>query len=207
MASNVKEKLISSAIAVFAEHGYRHGKVADIVKGAEANIAAVNYHFGSKDNLFVHALREAYAIADEAYPAKGELADTAGAEEKIGAISRAVLRRSFDQGSAGDFNRIMSKTLHVPGSPIELILFEVRSMELDYLEATLGEFLETDSAPMIQLAKLNFFGLATIINKSPLGIQGLFAGDPDDADIAALIELQINVILTSLRALTTHLVT
>jgi hypothetical protein len=78
-------------------------------------------------------------------------------------------------------------------------------MELDYLEATLAEFLDTDSAPMIQLAKLNFFGLATIINKSPMGIQGLFSGDPSDSDIAALIELQINVILTSLKALSANL--
>jgi len=41
MASEVKDKLIISAISVFAEHGYRHGKVADIVQGADANIAAV----------------------------------------------------------------------------------------------------------------------------------------------------------------------
>ena len=41
--SAAKEKLIESAIKVFAERGYREGKVADIVKGADANIAAVNY--------------------------------------------------------------------------------------------------------------------------------------------------------------------
>jgi len=205
MASNVKDKLIISAISVFAEYGYRHGKVADIVQGADANIAAVNYHFGTKDNLFVHALRKAHKLANAAYPTKGVLSETASAEEKTQTIARGILRRSFDQGEAGDFNRIMSKTIHVPGSPIELILNEVRSMELDYLEGVLAELLDTESAPVIQLAKLNFFALATIISKSPMGLKGLFANDPTEEAINELIELQVGVVLTSLKSMPEHL--
>lgn len=205
MASEVKDKLISSAISVFAEHGYRHGKVADIVKGADANIAAVNYHFGSKDNLFVHALRKAHTMANTAYPSKGNLPESASAEEKIQTIARGILRRSFDPGEAGDFNRIMSKTMHVPGSPIELILNEVKSMELDYLEGVLAELLDTQSMPVIELAKLNFFALATIISKSPMGLKGLFDDEPTEDAIDALIELQVGVVLTSLQSMGTHL--
>jgi len=205
MASQVKDKLISSAISVFAENGYRHGKVADIVKGAGANIAAVNYHFGSKDNLFVYALRKAHMLANTAYPSKGNLPESASAEEKIQTIARGILRRSFDQGEAGDFNRIMSKTIHVPGSPIELILNEVRSMELDYLEGVLAELLDTQSMPVIELAKLNFLALATIISKSPMGLKGLFADEPTEDAINALIELQVGVVLRSLKSMAPHL--
>ena len=204
MAAKVKDKLIASAISVFSEHGYMLGKVADIVKGADANIAAVNYHFGSKDNLFVHALRKTFAIADSEYPTNGNLPESASAEEKIKAIARAILWRSFDPGPAGDYNRIMSKTMYVPGSPIELILKEVRSMKSGYLEESLKGLLGTDSAPMIQLAKSNFFGLTTIISKSPTGTRGLFFENPTDEDISELIELQINVVLTSLKTLAAH---
>ena len=186
MVSKAKDKLINSAISVFAEYGYRHGKVADIVKGADANIAAVNYHFGSKDNLFVHALRRAHKIANAAYPSKGNLVDSASAEEKVQAIARGILRRSFDQGAAGDFNRIMSKTIHVPGSPIELILNEARSMEFDYLEKVLTDLLGTDAPHIIQWAKSNFISLATIISKSPTGYQCFFAGEPTEKAVNEL---------------------
>lgn len=202
MASKVKDKLISSAISVFAEKGYRLGKVADIVKGADANIAAVNYHFGSKDNLFVHALREAHKIANATHPSLGGLDSSASPEEKLCAMARAILRRSFDPGEAGDFNRIMSKTIHVPGSPIELILNEVQSMGVGkHLDGIIVELLDTDSKPLIQLAKLNFFSLATIISKSPMGVKGLFASEPTDGAINELIELQVGVILISLQSL------
>ncbi|MCP5536509.1 MAG: TetR/AcrR family transcriptional regulator [Akkermansiaceae bacterium] len=205
MTDTVKDKLINSAISVFAEHGYRHGKVADIVKGADANIAAVNYHFGSKENLFVHALRKAHRLANAAHPTKGDLPDTASAEEKIKTIARGILRRSFDPGEAGDFNRIMSKTIHVPGSPIELILNEVRSMEHDYLEAVLAELLDTGFAPLVELAKLNFFALATIISKSPRGLKGLFAHEPTEDAINELIEVQVSVVLTTIKSMARHL--
>ncbi len=140
MKLDAKEKLIRSAIEVFAEQGYRDGKIANIVKGAGANIAAVNYHFGSKDQLFVAALRQAFADADEIYPSRGGLPDSASAEKKIAAVARAVLIRSFDEGKAGNFNRIMSRTMHVPGSPVEMILIEVEDFELKYLSLELAKF-------------------------------------------------------------------
>ncbi|BDS05011.1 hypothetical protein NT6N_00510 [Oceaniferula spumae] len=201
MATDAKEKLIESAIRVFAEQGFRAGKVADIVKGAGANIAAVNYHFGSKEQIFVAALRQAFADANEVYPSKGDLDESAPAEQKVAAVARAVLRRSFDEGKAGNFNRIMGKTMHVPGSPVELILNEVRSMELDYVEKILAEYLKTKSPPILEWAKSNFIQLATLICKRPGGSEGLFPGDPKPKEIEAMIEVQIGVILASLKAL------
>lgn len=202
MKVDAKEKLIRSAIDVFAERGYRDGKIANIVKGAGANIAAVNYHFGSKDQLFVAALRQAFADANEAYPSRGGLPDTASAEAKIAAIARAVLIRSFDEGQAGDFNRIMSRTMHAPDSPVEMILTEVQGFELKYLSEVLAEYLGTKSTQLISWAVAVFISLATMISKCPVGaIEYLFNSEPKKSQIDAMIECQIAAIFAALKSL------
>jgi AcrR family transcriptional regulator len=202
MKLDAKEKLIRSAIEVFAEKGYRDGKIASIVKGAGANIAAVNYHFGSKDQLFVAALRQSFADADEVYPSRGDLPESATAEEKIAAIARAILIRSFDEGKAGNYNRIMSRTMHVPGSPVEMILTEVEDFELKYLSTALAEFLETKSPQLIAWAVALFISLATMISKCPLGAkEHLFKKEPKQSQINSMIECQIEAIFAALKAI------
>ncbi|SFB27704.1 transcriptional regulator, TetR family [Collimonas sp. OK607] len=53
-----RERILRSAKHLFAQDGL-DARVADIVEDAGANIAAINYHFGSKENL----LREVLEIA------------------------------------------------------------------------------------------------------------------------------------------------
>src|SRR5689334_23516536 len=51
-----RERLLSAALFVFAERGFERATVKDITDGANANIAAVNYHFGSKESLIRQVL-------------------------------------------------------------------------------------------------------------------------------------------------------
>ncbi|MDR2982654.1 MAG: TetR/AcrR family transcriptional regulator [Puniceicoccales bacterium] len=54
-SQNVKERLLAVAGPLFAKHGRNGLSVRQITAEADANLAAVNYHFGSKDGLF-HAV-------------------------------------------------------------------------------------------------------------------------------------------------------
>lgn len=47
-----RERLINAAERLFAELGFRNASVRDITREAGCNIAAVNYHFGGKNNLY-----------------------------------------------------------------------------------------------------------------------------------------------------------
>ncbi len=51
MAQDTRERLLEAAEALFAERGVAASKLRDITRRAQANIAAVNYHFGSKLGL------------------------------------------------------------------------------------------------------------------------------------------------------------
>lgn len=48
-----KLRLIEAAEKLFAEKGFEAVSVRDITKEAGANVAAVNYHFGSRDGLVI----------------------------------------------------------------------------------------------------------------------------------------------------------
>ncbi|MFA5554665.1 MAG: TetR/AcrR family transcriptional regulator [Phycisphaerae bacterium] len=48
----VREKLLDVAERLFTEQGFSHTSVRDLTKNAGCNIAAVNYHFGGKDQLY-----------------------------------------------------------------------------------------------------------------------------------------------------------
>lgn len=49
--SGSKRKLLDAAERLFAEKGFEAVSVRDITQLAKANVAAVNYHFGSRENL------------------------------------------------------------------------------------------------------------------------------------------------------------
>jgi len=54
-----REALLDAAESLFAAHGYAAVGVREIVERAGANIAAVNYHFGSKGDLYLETVRRA----------------------------------------------------------------------------------------------------------------------------------------------------
>jgi AcrR family transcriptional regulator len=55
---DTKDKIIEVATALFADHGYEGASVREIAKNAGVNLAAINYHFTSKQNLYQEVLRE-----------------------------------------------------------------------------------------------------------------------------------------------------
>lgn len=47
-----KEKILQTANRLFAKYGFGSTSIRDIATEAEVNLAAVNYHFKNKDNLY-----------------------------------------------------------------------------------------------------------------------------------------------------------
>ena len=68
MADDTRQRLIDAAGTIFAEKGYEAASVRDICTAAGANLAAVNYHFGGKRELYVTAVRHAQCCRQEDVP-------------------------------------------------------------------------------------------------------------------------------------------
>ncbi|MEM6753946.1 MAG: TetR/AcrR family transcriptional regulator, partial [Cyanobacteria bacterium P01_C01_bin.38] len=55
--TDTKEQIINVAERLFAEKGFAGTSLRNVIREAGVNIAAVHYHFGSKEELFVAVVR------------------------------------------------------------------------------------------------------------------------------------------------------
>ena len=55
---STKDRIIAAAQALFAEKGFPATSMREITTRADVNLAAINYHFGSKENLLHEILRQ-----------------------------------------------------------------------------------------------------------------------------------------------------
>lgn len=72
-----RDRLLQSAGEEFARVGFRSASVRAICEAAGANVSAVKYHFGSKEELYlaVWAVAAAEMVAEEPMPRVGEFAE------------------------------------------------------------------------------------------------------------------------------------
>lgn len=65
MRQSTRQRILQEAELLFARHGYASTSVREITEAADANLAAVNYHFGSKENLLIELLDRVVAPINE----------------------------------------------------------------------------------------------------------------------------------------------
>lgn len=65
MSKTTKQEILNAAESLFAEHGFVNTSMRMITQLANVNLAAVNYHFGSKKNLIQAVLKRHF---DNAIP-------------------------------------------------------------------------------------------------------------------------------------------
>lgn len=54
---NTKDRILGAAESLFAQQGFAGTSLREVTSRADVNIAAVNYHFGSKENLINEVFR------------------------------------------------------------------------------------------------------------------------------------------------------
>ena len=94
-----RRNLLMAAGEIFAKKGFRDATIAEICRRAKANVAAANYHFGSKESLYVESWRFAFEKSLNAYPPNGGVSLNAPAKDQLRGRIRAIMRRIIDPQS------------------------------------------------------------------------------------------------------------
>ena len=119
-----RRQLLEAAGEVFAECGFRDATVREICRRAGANVAAVNYHFGDKENLYLEVLRYAQSRAFARYPLLLNVAADAPPKEKLRAYVKSMLLRVFDKGPNSWHGKILSREMIEPTRALDSLVEE-----------------------------------------------------------------------------------
>ena len=137
---DTRDRILNAASALFAEKGYRGTTVAMICRTAKANIAAVNYHFGSKEKLYQQAWRHAHDQILAQFPPNGGVATDRPAAERLRGMIRAGLQRAM-LGDAIEW-RIMRNEMANPTGLLRQVIDDaispIRQMTQRILRELLG---------------------------------------------------------------------
>ena len=116
---STKERILSAAESLFAQHGFAGTSLRQVTSQADVNIAAVNYHFGSKENLInevfrrrldelsearLTALRRALERKEPSAPEQTELLDAL-----LAAFIEPALALTLDRQGGSAFVRVLAR--------------------------------------------------------------------------------------------------
>ena len=109
---STKDRILGAAEELFAQHGFAGTSLRQVTSRADVNIAAVNYHFGSKENLVNEVFRRRMdemsrrrlaALEAAQAEAPGEL------EPVLAAFVEPALAMAQDRHGGGAFIRVIAR--------------------------------------------------------------------------------------------------
>ena len=124
------QRLIEAAARLFAENGYAATSVRDLTAAAECNLAAVNYHFGSKQGLYEQVFKDMLgALRQQRIAAVKAVLDEAVARQHIEmvlcAFAEAFLEPLIDQERGQLKVQLFMRELADPQLPSRMFIEEM----------------------------------------------------------------------------------
>jgi AcrR family transcriptional regulator len=150
--AETRMRLLTTAAVVFAEHGFSATTIRMISGQAKVNVAAVNYHFGSKEALYHEVLRHVRRLAYEKYPVTHGLSVDATPEERLHAYIRSFLLRIFGDKRNSGFGTLMIREMVEPTSALDMIVDEGIRLLFNHLVEIVQVLLGDDADHELVLA-------------------------------------------------------
>ncbi len=126
---NTRERILDDAERLFAEKGFAAVSIREITSAAKSNLAAVNYYFGNKHNLYLTIFRERWikrakrvrqcftqALAD--HP-ESEISDV------ITAMANSFLEGPLSEEERRNHIQLFQRELMDPGEALNMVVGEV----------------------------------------------------------------------------------
>jgi AcrR family transcriptional regulator len=185
---STRERLLNVAEQRFGEGGYEGTSLRAITVAAAANIAAVNYHFGSKEALLRAAVARAMAPVNAERRRRLDQLEARGlptAEQLIRAFIEPGLDLMLRRGERGAVvARFIGRIAFDPSQRIrELYAAESNPIESRYLVA-LQTALPEASPDAVQFGFVNMLGLLALHQSQALSRVPGAAGTEDPGKLA-----------------------
>ncbi|HUB67357.1 MAG TPA: CerR family C-terminal domain-containing protein [Candidatus Methylacidiphilales bacterium] len=116
-----RERIVRAAGEVFGRHGFDGTTIRQITRRAGVNVAAVNYHFRDKGELYMRVLREAKCLASDL--AFTEFRGTP--EEQLRSFVFTFVRRLLDPNRPTWHVQVITQEMMRPTPALDLLVREM----------------------------------------------------------------------------------
>lgn len=202
---DTRQRLLDAAEELFAAGGYANTSLRAITAGAKANIAAVNYHFGSKEALMDAVLQRRLLPLNRLR--RQRLEEVMGAARDAGQrpaardLVRAFVEPTLVFRGAGtrSFIALISRALSDPEPTVRTGFLRLITPLIEYFSQCLAEALPHLSGPEL-FWRFHFLMGALAHVMHGLDKEDLFPAEMMPADPSALVDMLVNFLVAGMEA-------
>ncbi len=136
-AQKTRLRLLEAASEIFGNKGFWGATHEDICKKAKANAAAINYHFGNKENLYAEAWKHAFEKSIKKHPPEGKALPDDPADKKIRGRIESFFQRLADP-EAYDVDIMLKEIANPTGFLLGVIMEAIEPIDRVF-KSVLGE--------------------------------------------------------------------
>lgn len=158
-ADTTKERLLEVAGQVFAEHGFEHATVREICRRARANVAAVNYHFGGKEELYIEVLAHGAQTTVNAFPPNLGLGPKPTNEQRLYAFIHSLLLRVLKKEQPTSwYTTLCTREMIEPTKALDRVVDQVIRPMSAQLGVIVQDFLPRATAETVNRIAMSIVG-------------------------------------------------
>lgn len=180
-----RQRLLEAAEVIFAAKGFEAASVREICSHAGANIAAINYHFGGKERLYIEAVKNAHACSAGGLPPPSWPPGTPPAEKLRGFI-REVAGRMTEPTRPSALQLMMRELSHPSEAAREVVREYIRPMA-ELLRGILQELFPTAEPHRLLMVGFSVIGQCLYYRQNRLLSEIIFSKPEMDALSTAVI--------------------
>jgi AcrR family transcriptional regulator len=132
-SADTRQRLVAAAATLFAERGFENVTVREICKISNANVAAINYHFGDKAGLYRAVVLLAIQVMQETNEQSQRAGDGLSPEDQIRGFVRVFVGRLTGDNPNAWIHRLMAREMEHPTEALDLVMTQVVQPRLEYL--------------------------------------------------------------------------
>jgi AcrR family transcriptional regulator len=196
---------LAAAERLYAERGFSDVTLRDIVSAANVNLAAVNYHFGSKDELIAELfVTRSLALNRERLRTLRAMEEKGGGRAEIACVLRALVGPTL-RGCLGPENERATAARFMIRVSIESVppIRRIRNREIDHLRkfiAAMRRALPTHSDVDLYWGLHFALAMAQQTVRDTERLAKLSEGQCDVDDVEAVIDRVVKVAVMGLTA-------
>src|SRR6516164_563834 len=164
---NARDKILSAAGEVFAEQGFEGATIRAITERAGVNVAAVNYHFRDKAELYTRVVTDACSARAAYHEAMAEAVDSP--EERLRSLIHHFLEYLLDPVRPNWKRRLLAREMANPTTALdELVDKNIRPLREEFLLPTLRETDQRLLQPAAtELLRFEHYGSVSLFSPVP----------------------------------------